>query len=198
MELLGRRFGETWLDGDRFYHDFCQWKIVAVRGLIADGIKHVQSLEDLAKDRVLAIELRQRGEADIELATIRNLRWIDVVGQTRHGHRAADMTASKFGRYCIARSTGAGTIFGSTPASRIAGLDQSAGKRAMEAHTIVEALSTKLLEVRHRRGCGVIIETNNDLLQISFLADLDLHDSYLGTNRGGEPAGEAYKDKDES
>jgi len=198
VELLGRRFGETWLDGDRFYHDFCQWKIVAVRGLIADGIKHVQSLEDLAKDRVLAIELRQRGEADIELATIRNLRWIDVVGQTRHGHRAADMTASKFGRYCKARSTGAGTIFGSTPASRIAGLDQSAGKRAMEAHTIVEALSTKLLEVRHRRGCGVIIETNNDLLQISFLADLDLHDSYLGTNRGGEPAGEGYKDKDES
>jgi len=198
VELLGRRLGETWLDRDRFYHDFCQRKIVAVRGLIADGIKHVQSLEDLAKDRVLAIELRQRGEADIELATIRNLRWIDVVGQTRHGHRAADMTASKFGRYCKARSTGAGTIFGSTPASRIAGLDQSAGKRAMEAHTIVEALSTKLLEVRHRRGCGVIIETNNDLLQISFLADLDLHDSYLGTNRGGEPAGEGYKDKDES
>ena len=60
----------------------------------------------------------------------------------------------------------------------------------MEAHAIVEALSTKLLEVRNRRGSRVVIETDNDLLQISFLADLDLHDRYLRTNRGGEPAGE--------
>jgi hypothetical protein len=80
---------------------------------------------------------------------------------------------------------------------RVAGLNKGAGKGAVKAHAVVEAFSTKLLKVRHSRWRRVVIETDDDLLQISLLADPDLHDGYFRPNRGGDAAGQRYEDKDE-
>ena len=73
LELLAGRFGETWLNGDRFYHDLCQGKVVAIGGLIADQVEDIHALEDLAKDGVFAIEFRQGRKADVKLAAIGGL-----------------------------------------------------------------------------------------------------------------------------
>ena len=59
----------------------------------------------------------------------------------------------------------------------------------MKAHAIVEPLSTKFLKVRNRLWSRVVIKADNDLLELLFLADLDLHDRDLRTDGGGASAG---------
>jgi len=52
-ELLVCRWGDARFDDNGFDHDFWQWEIVAVCGLVADVVQNVQSFEDFAKDRMV-------------------------------------------------------------------------------------------------------------------------------------------------
>jgi hypothetical protein len=60
----------------------------------------------------------------------------------------------------------------------------------VKAHAIVESFPAEFLEVGDRSGSGVVVESNDHLLEISFLADLDLHDRDLWAHGGGVSGGQ--------
>jgi hypothetical protein len=190
LELLARRLGETWLNSDRSYHDFRQGKVVAVGRLVADEVEHVESLEHLAEDGVLAVEFGQRSKADVKLATVGSLRGIDGIGQAGHRDGPANVAAADLRGNGVARSASAGPIGGSVAALGIASLHERAGKGAVKAHAIVKSFPAEFLEIGDRSGSGVVVESNDYLLEISFLADLDLDDRNLWTHGGGITGGQ--------
>ena len=106
-----------------------------------DLVDVLHALDDLAPDRVLAVEERRVGEADEELAVgeVRALR-------ARHRQRAAHVRlAVELGLQLLARAAGAG-------AGRVAGLRHEAVDDAVEDDAVIEALARQLLDPRDMVG----------------------------------------------
>src|SRR6185437_10589306 len=107
----------------------------ALRIALLDRVDIFHARYDLAEERVLAIEIRRRREADEELA-------VGAIGtrRTRHADAAADeMRLTELGLDILARAAHAG-------AGGIAGLRHEARNHAMEEDAVIEALARELLD----------------------------------------------------
>src|SRR5579883_2516108 len=109
-------------------------RAAAARALL-DRVDMLHAGDDLAPDRVLAVEMRRRRKTDEELAvgTVR-------VGGPRHRAGAADMLlVAELGGELSARAAGA-------VAARIAGLRHEAGDDAVKRDAVVKAGARQLLD----------------------------------------------------
>jgi hypothetical protein len=67
----------------------------------------------------------------------------------------------------------------------------------MKAHAIVESLPAEFFEIGHGGRSRVIVKTDHHLLEISLLADFDLHNRDLWTHGCGKTAGEGCETSNE-
>ena len=156
-------------------------------------VKDFESFNHLAKDREFPVELGKRGEAHVELASVGVFGGIDVVGEAGHGNGGLIVVEFDFRRDRVAGSSGAGAVGLAMPACRIAGLHKRTREHPVEAHAVVKFFPDEFLEVGDGQGCGFVVEPDHDALEFLFLADPDVQDGDVRTDRGGN-AGEKTRD----
>ena len=181
-----------------FDANFGQGKIVAVRGGLADFLKHIHPLKHRAEDGVLPVEVGHGREADIELAAVRVFGGVDFVGEAGHGDSAFRVLEADLGGESPTGATSAGFVTLSPAARRIAGLDERAREGAVEAEAVVEFFLNEFFEILDGVGRGIIVEPDDHLSRLFFFRKLNLEDGDLGAEVGcgGGEGREDYGDQE--
>jgi len=188
----------TSLQPDRLNHDIFGREVVAIDGNATDGVEHLQPLGHLAKDGVLAVQLRHRLKADEELAAVGGAGGIDGVGEARGRDGSLLEFESNLGGRGVAGASRAGAIgvpdiharflqeavHQPLAALGIPGLHKLVGEEAVKSHSVVEMAVHQMLEAGNGLRCGGIVQLDDDTLGLLLLADLDQYDGRPRTCSG--------------
>lgn len=128
---------------------------------LANQINHFQPFVNLAKNRMVAVEVARRAARMAD----KKLRPTGIAAGMRHGEHSAVVVlvvAIEFAIYLIARTAVSNAV-------RTTALGDKAWNNPVESQAVIKSLPGKVNEIAH--GIGGV-----------FLKEFDLHDAFLGVD----------------